>query len=423
MANTKKVIFISDHGDPLAKPGGIQSGGQNIYVKEVVHVLEAFGFVADVFTHWSDPAVPQIEGIGKKSRVIRLDAGKKGFQPKQQMYAMLPRFIKDLTAFMQSPHKYCLIHSNYWLSGYVGMHLKHKYGFPLVHTSHSLGIVRENAVAQHQKGASPIRLETEKALLQKADCVIATTPTEKNLLHSFYQVAQEKIKIIPCGVNTAVFRPLNRNAAKDDARKTILFVGRFEETKGLGILLQAIVMLKKRNPLFMKNLRLMIGGGDPLDIPQTTLSTEKKQYQAFIAEHSLSEHVQFLGPLQHEELAQYFSEASATIVPSYYESFGLVAIEAMACGCPVIASDTGGLRHNVLHNKTGILVEPKNPALLADAIHELLANVSLNHWMSKNAAIHARRFSWFQVATDLARIYREVVTCQEDTLHIRRNIY
>ncbi|MCC5466893.1 glycosyltransferase [Pelosinus baikalensis] len=426
MTNKKKVMFISYHGDPLEKLGGIQSGGQNTYVKEVVSSLESLGLVADVFTHWSDPAAPQIQLIGKKSRVIRLEAGQKGFQPKQLLYTMLPNFIKDITAFMQSPYQYSLIHSNYWLSGTVGRYLKNKYSLPLVHTSHSLGIVRKNAVGQLQNNISAIRIEYEKELLQKADCIIATTSTEENLLHEFYQIELKKIKIVPCGVNTDIFRPLQHNAAigyNSNNHKILLFVGRFEENKGLAILLQAIVALRKKYPQAINNLRLLIGGGDPLNIPETSISVEKKQYQHFINQHSLADHIQFLGPLKHEELAQYLSVARATIVPSYYESFGLVAIEAMACGSPVIASDTGGLAHNVLHGKTGLLVEPKNPLLLAEAIHELLINDSLNKWMSKNAAAHAKRFSWLQVAKDLTKIYRGVVACQEDVLNIRQSMY
>lgn len=418
-------MFISYHGDPLASLGGIQSGGQNTYVKEVVCALESLGFSADVFTHWSDSSSAQQQKLGAKSRVIRFAAGNKGFVPKQQLYMMIPQFIKEITSFIQSPYQYSLIHSNYWLSGHIGMNLQEKFGLPLVHTSHSLGIVRENAVENHQKSSNNIRLETEKTLLQNSDCVIATTQTERDLLHDFYKVSHVKIKNIPCGVNTNIFRPLQYNPSivnLADDQKMILFVGRFEENKGLGVLLQAIVYLRKQNPLSLENVRLMIGGGDPLDINEKKISTEKKKYQKFIDDNHLSQYVQFLGPLSHEQLSHYFSRAKMTVVPSYYESFGMVAVEAMACGCPVIASNTGGLRHNVLHGKTGLLAEPKDSISFSNAICELLKNDSLNNWMSKNAAIYAKRFSWLQVAADLAKIYREVILCK-NAVNIHKNTF
>ncbi|MDT8903506.1 glycosyltransferase [Anaeroselena agilis] len=414
-------MFLSYHGDPLAKLGGIQSGGQNIYVKEVVTALERLGFAADVFTHWSDPEAPQVEVLGKKSRVIRLEAGKKGFFPKQRMYAMIPHFISELTAFIRSPDKYSLIHSNYWLSGYIGQHLRSRYGLPLVHTSHSLGVIRSNAMEQNRTRAVTIRLDTEKRLLRTADCVVATTPDEQEVLRDYYGVAPDKVSLVPCGVNTGVFHPHTKTVA--DRRNTLLFAGRFEENKGLSVLLKAMAALKANRPQTMKSVRLLICGGDPLDLPESAVSAEKCRYRKFIDENALTDCVEFLGPLKHEGLAQCFSMARATVVPSYYESFGLVALEAMACGCPVIASNTGGLRHTVLDGITGILVEPKDPAMLADAIYELLTNDYLSTRMRKDTALHARRYSWLQVASDLTKIYREVVECRKETPSIRQNIY
>lgn len=411
-----KIMFISVHGDPLAKLGSIQSGGQNIYVKELVRTLDSMGIQTDVFTHWSDASLPQMESLGRNSRVIRLTADCKGFHSKHQMFGMLPMFVRELRQHVGRPCQYTVIHTNYWLSGWVGMQLKKSLLIPRVHTSHSLGAVRKDALNTNGKEPLELRLRMEKELLQGADRVIATTPVEKNILTSFYSVPPENINVIPCGVNTELFHPVTIPLSRkepDRNRKLILFVGRFEENKGLEILLKSFVILKKKHPLTTPGLRLVIAGGDRLEIPPDALSAQKKRCLQFIRENGISDLVEFAGPLKHEILPDYYSGADITVVPSFYESFGLVAVEAMACGCPVIASRTGGLQHNIIHGKTGLLVEPKNPEELASAIETLMTDAKTRKQMSVEAALHARQFSWQKIASNVIKIYSEVTRWQK----------
>ncbi|MHB8918774.1 MAG: glycosyltransferase [Desulfocucumaceae bacterium] len=412
-----KVMFISDHGDPLAELGGIQSGGQNVYVRELVQALDFMGIEADVFTHWSDPDRPQIEPLGRKSRVIRLAAGRKGFCSKHKMFGMLPRFIKELKQFAgKNLRQYAVIHSNYWLSGCVGLQMQNSLHIPRVHTSHSLGIVKKNALDKGISEPLTLRLRVERELLQRANRVIATTPLEKDVLAGFYSVLPENLSVVPCGVNTGLFRPLNskpgpgRSAAP---KKTVLFVGRFEKNKGIEILLKSFAILKDEHPATASCSRLLIAGGDPLDVSPEALSCEKKKYLEFIRESGISDLVAFAGPLKHEVLPAYYSEACVTVMPSHYESFGLVALEAMACGCPVIASRTGGLQHNVLHGKTGLLVNPQNPVELASAINRLLTNEKTRKKMSMEAALHGKQFSWRKIALNMVNVYKEVIRWQK----------
>lgn len=407
-----KVMIISVHGDPLAQYGSIQSGGQNVYVKELALTLDNMGINVDVFTHWSDSNAPQIEPLGLNSKVIRLSAGYKGFLSKHKMFRLLPRFIMEIEKYAGNLKVYSVIHSNYWLSGWVGMQLQKKWKIPRVHTSHSLGFVRKTGLGKDTKNEqTELRLHTEKQLLLRADKVIATTPFEKDILIKAYSVLPEDIVVIPCGVNTEVFTPLkNKIRIKNDlkGKKIILFVGRFEENKGLEVLLEALVKLKNDNSDKTQASHLIIAGGDPLALPEQDISPEKKRYLDYINRNGISDLVTFVGPLDHKELRKYFSSADVTVVPSYYESFGLVAIEAMTCGCPVIASRTGGLQHIVRNGKTGLLVEPKDSGSLAEAISNLLTNQNKRTYMAKEAAVYARQYSWKRIAKLTLDIYGEV---------------
>ncbi|MDN5365482.1 MAG: D-inositol-3-phosphate glycosyltransferase [Thermacetogenium sp.] len=260
MGFSGKMLFLSVHGDPLAKLGKIQSGGQNVYVREVVKALDSLGIAVDVFTHHSDPQVPNREPLGKNSQVIRLPAGHKGFIPKSQMLKLLPRFLNELKEHIGTGNNYTLIHSNYWHSGWVGLQLQKSYGIPRVHTSHSLGIVRKKALDADNPLFST-RLKIEKEVLQKADKVIATTPLEQKIIANYYSVKPQKISMVPCGVNTKLFRPSENNKAREILqvdKKIILFVGRFEENKGLPVLLKALDILKKNHPATLAEAMLVI---------------------------------------------------------------------------------------------------------------------------------------------------------------------
>lgn len=423
-----KVMVISMHGDPLDTLGGIQSGGQNVYVRELVKALDSRGVAVDVFSHHANRELPESEMIGARSNVIRLSAGHGGFLPKRQMFSVLPGFIRELVQHMQGGGKYAVIHSNYWLSGWAGLQLQNGLGIPRIHTSHSLGVVRQQAMENDSRESAPLRLAAERCLLQKSDGVIATTPLERDILTDSYAVPPGRISVLPCGVDTEVFHPAPGmpDSEGDGGKKTILFVGRFEENKGLEVLLNAVALLKssaRPTPGF----RLVIAGGDRLGLPAAALSSEKKRCLQLIRDLGLhrgdsdAHHhepgarrlVSFVGPQTHQQLSGLFARAWVTVVPSYYESFGLVALEAMACGCPVIASRTGGLKQIVINGKTGLHAEPKNPRDLARALNFLLADEQLRERMSRQAALHGKQFAWTTIALKTLELYRKVIRCSQ----------
>ncbi|QKX50841.1 glycosyltransferase family 1 protein [Planococcus glaciei] len=405
---TKKALFVSDHGDPLAKLGGKQAGGQNNYVKQLALALEKNGWQIDVVTHWCDASAPQIEKFGTACRVIRIEAGHKGFVSKDEMYTMLPAFYKEMksTLLLSS---YDLVHTHYWLSGLIGKRLKEEFGLPLVHTSHSLGWAKAKATGIRDAR----RIKAERAILQAADEVLATTNNEKQLIQHNVN-SPSPIKVIPIGVDQAFkVRGIRTHLRKKAGHEAPLFVfaGRLEETKGIFTLLEAFQLLIQKGDESLRPRLLIAGGEEEAIDPETRLPLDEKLRNAVTG---IEEHVEFLGPQSQEQLSLLFNIATATIVPSYYESFGMVAAEAQACGSPVIASDVGGLKNVVQNGITGLLVDPKNEIDLAIAMEVLSKNTLLVERLSRQAVRIANRdFDWTSISNRVNSMY-EVITSAEN---------
>lgn len=404
---SRKALFISDHGDPLAKLGGKQAGGQNNYVKQLALALEEKGWQVDVVTHWCDAAAPQIEKFGTACRVIRVEAGHKGFVSKDEMYTMLPDFYKDMKNIL-ALESYDMIHTHYWLSGLIGKKLKEEFNLPFVHTSHSLGWAKAKATGI--KDAR--RIKAERAILKAADQVIATTNNEKQLIQDKI-VSHSPIKVIPIGVDQAFkVRGIRTHLRKSAGYETPLFVfaGRLEETKGIFTLLKAFQLLVKKTAS-ESTPRLIIAGGeeDAID-PVTNLPLDDDLRNSL---EGIEEYVEFLGPQSQDELAMLFNIATATIVPSYYESFGMVAAEAQACGSPVIASDVGGLKNVVQDGITGLLVETKNEIDLAIAMEVLSVNILLTERLSRQAVRIAKKdFDWDSISDRVNSMYEVIISAR-----------
>ncbi|WP_422122200.1 glycosyltransferase [Planococcus sp. X10-3] len=399
----KKVLFVSDHGDPLAKLGGKQAGGQNNYVKQLALALDNKGVQVDVVTHWCEDSAPRIENFGKACRVIRIEAGYKGFVSKNEMHSMLSAFYDELKEALPLD-TYDIVHTHYWLSGLIGMRLKEEFNLPFVHTSHSLGWAKEEATGIEDD----TRTQAETAILQKADQVLATTNSEKYLIKKQVD-SPSPIKVIPIGVDEA-FRV---RGSRTHIRKKLgyssplfVFAGRLEETKGIFTLLNAFKLLVEKTSETSQP-RLVLAGGEPDAIdPVTNLPKSHKIKKAL---RGIEEHVEFLGPKSQEELALLFNSATATIVPSFYESFGMVAAEAQACGSPVIASNVGGLKNVVQDGVTGLLVETRNAVDLAVAMEVISVNSLLAQRLSRQAVEVAKKdFHWPLISDRVLKMYEVV---------------
>lgn len=400
----KKALFISDHGDPLAKLGGKQAGGQNNYVKQLALALEKHGWQVDVVTHWCNKKAPRIEKFGESCRVIRIEAGHKGFVSKDEMFTMLPAFYKELKSILPLS-SYDIVHTHYWLSGLLGKKLKEEYDLPFVHTSHSLGWAKEKATGF----VDARRTKAEISVLKAADQILATTNSEKYLIQE--KVAfPAPIKVIPIGVDEAFkVRGVRTHLRKKFGYGSPLFVfaGRLEETKGIFTLLKAFQLLvQKANPSF--NPRLLLAGGEKNAIDEKTGLPVNPKLRAAL--EGIEDKVEFLGPQSQEELSLLFNMATATIVPSYYESFGMVAAEAQACGSPVIASDVGGLKNVVQDGISGLLVKVENEIDLAIAMEVLSINTLLVERLSQQAVrIAEKDFNWTTISARVNTMY-EVIT-------------
>ncbi|MGM9920120.1 MAG: glycosyltransferase [Bhargavaea sp.] len=400
----KKVLFISDHGDPLAKLGGKQSGGQNNYVRQLAEALAERGLHVDVATHWSDPDTPQIERFGGTCRVIRIAAGCKEFVPKSDMLQLLPAFYKEMKSIIDLD-TYDVVHTHYWLSGLLGLMIRNDFGTRIVHTSHSLGIAKAKATGQVEEA----RLRAEKEILGRADRVIATTPTEKDMILDFAGM-RSSVSVVSIGVDRSFER--SASAAAKGGPALFVYAGRFEETKGILTLLRAFRLLLRHS----RNARLILAGGAAEDIDPKSGLPLKARIRKAVA--GVEDQVTFLGPLGQKELAELFCRATAVIVPSYYESFGMVAAEAQACGTPVIASEVGGLQDVVQDGRTGLLVSAKNPADLSRSMRRIAEDPEFADRLGRQAQKRARKvFNWPAIAADIHEIY-EVLYRAEDPVSV-----
>lgn len=411
MLLTKKhrIALISVDGDPAAEIGQEEAGGQNVYVRQVGYALAQQGWQVDMFTRRNSPEQATIVQHQPNCRTIRLKTGPVKFMGRDDLFDYLPEFIAEFRAFQQEQgFQYPLVHTNYWLSSWVGMELKKYQPLIQVHTYHSLGAVKYNTISDVPPVAS-IRLAIEKACLENVERVVATSPQEQEHMQRLVST-QGRIEIIPCGTDIDKFGSVQRSVARQklgiapDA-KVLLYVGRFDKRKGIETLVRAVAKSSLRSE---GNIELIIGGGSR---PGHTDGIERERIEGIVAQLGLQDCTTFPGRLDDAILPFYYAAADVCVVPSHYEPFGLVAIEAMASRTPVVASDVGGLQFTVVPEVTGLLAPPKNEEAFAVAIDRILADST---WRDQLGEAGRQRveiaFSWYSVATRLTHLYTHFLT-------------
>jgi D-inositol-3-phosphate glycosyltransferase len=406
--NRQPIALISDHADPAAAVGHEEAGGQNVYVRQVGESLAALGWQVDMFTRKAHADQPAIVEHSPYCRTIRLQAGAEKFIPRDQLFQHMPEFVQSFQAFQSKQGiSYPLIHTNYWLSAWVGLQLQQASGIQLVHTYHSLGAVKYASVPD-LPAIADTRLRVERKILESAACVVATSPQERDILRSQVSFGGQ-VAIIPCGTDTANFRLIPKDEARtrlglDLQAKIVLYVGRFDPRKGIETLIRACALLQAQG---QERLQLIIVGGSSPHLPD---GQERIRLEQIVEQTGLNAQTQFAGQIGHDILPLYYTAADVCVIPSHYEPFGLVAIEAMACGTPVVASDVGGLKFTVLPQETGLLVPPKDVNAFATAISSILVD---HQWATKlrhrAPAYINQRFSWAGVAVQLSELYRHVL--------------
>lgn len=409
MNQINRIALISVTGDPAAEIGQEEAGGQNVYVRQVGLALTKAGWSVDMFTRRLSPDQSSIVQHAPNCRTIRLTAGPATFISRDEVFGYLPEFVKQLQAFQQKEgFQYSLIHSNYWLSSWVGMELKKHQPLIQVHTYHSLGAVKYSSVSERPAIAST-RLATEKACLETVDRVVATSPQEKEHMRSLVST-QGLIDIIPCGTDIERLGAIERPAARQQLNipadaKIVLYVGRFDRRKGIETLVRAIAKSSLRGN---SNLQLIIAGGYRLGASD---GIECDRIRGIVKELGLEAITSFPGRLTESDLPMYYAAADVCVVPSHYEPFGLVAIEAMACRTPVVASDVGGLKFTVVPEVNGLLVPPQDETAFAKAIDRILSDPTLRDNLGQTARQRVETvLSWDSVASGLSCLYNKLLS-------------
>lgn len=420
------IALISDHGDPAADIGKEEAGGQNVYVRRVGEALAKLGWQVDMFTRKVNPDDPVIVQHSPHCRTIRLVAGPEEFIPRDHLFEYMPLFLEAFQKFQSKEClNYPLIHTNYWMSAWVGLQLKQQSNIQLVHTYHSLGAVKYRTVL-NRPAIAETRLSVEKAILKQANCVVATSPQERQALRSLVS-EQGCVEVIPCGTDLETFRALPKNDARrilglNPAEQIVLYVGRFDPRKGIETLVRAFAQLNQESNTAESNGQrpilprlLIVGGSDPSQ-PD---GRERQRIEQLVRELGLAEQTEFVGQVGHDRLPLYYTAADVCVVPSEYEPFGLVAIEAMACGTPVVASDVDGLKFTVVPEETGLLVPPRDVEGFSRAIQRILQDDLWARKLRRQAPVRVQQnFSWTSVAAQLSHLYRRLLaqSLMHDTL-------
>lgn len=420
-----RVAMISYHTCPLATLGGKDTGGMNVYVRDLTRYLGDAGIQVDVFTRSQDEHVPSVlHDLGYGNRVVHVRAGPEKPVPKARLSDFLPQFVEGVASFARRKGiQYDLIHSHYWLSGLAGGMLREKWGqIPVVHMFHTLGEMKRRIGRSPDEREGEYRLRGEREVLAIADRVVAATQAEKVQLRWLYDAPEEKIVIIPPGVDTSHFYPIPKDEAREylglqQDDRVVLFVGRIEPLKGLDTLLHAMAEFNVCNLVGGRPLYLAVIGGDP-DASPESMSAEMRRLQALCDELCLNRMVLFLGKRGQDTLPYYYSAADVLVMPSHYESFGMVALEAMACGTPVIASHVGGLAFLIQDGKTGFTVPVQDPAAIGEKLRLLLSDNALREKMGAQAAAYARQYDWRFIVEKMIALYGELLG--QDQLFLSR---
>jgi D-inositol-3-phosphate glycosyltransferase len=405
-----RIAVLSVHTSPMDQPGSGDSGGMNVYIRAVAERLAEHDVQVDLFTRCRGGDGPEVAEITPGVRLLTLKAGPCAPVPKTYLPRFLPEFLGGvLRRATVDGRGYDILHSHYWLSGWVGSSAKAIWDVPLVASFHTLGKVKNYSLARGELPEPPTRLRGEERVIEGADRILAPTPAEAAQLVGLYRADPEHIRIVPPGVDHTIFFPRERSAARErlhlSGLRLALFVGRLQPHKGPDIAVRTLAEAVARDPEATNDLVLAIVGGPS----GTGQGAEVARLMELAAALGVSERVMLFPPLPQARLADVYAAADVVLVPSRSESFGLVALEAQACGTPVVAASVGGLRYVVRHGQTGFLVDGHDPADHAIRMLEILRDHRLASELGAAASREALRFTWDATAAELAGIYRELV--------------
>ena len=416
----KPIALISEHASPLAAVGGIDSGGQNVYVAQVARALGRMGYSVDVFTRRDSTELPQVVPFAPGVRVVHVPAGPPSFIRKEDLLPVMGEFADFVCDFAARNGGYRLAHANFFMSGLAAMALKERLGTPYVVTFHALGRVRR----RHQGDADQFpreRLDIEDEAIERADGIIAECPQDRVDLTTLYRADVRRIAVIPCGYDKAELWPITKPFARralglPGDEPILLNVGRLTPRKGIDNLVRGLGRLARAHGTAAK---LIVVGGNS-DLPDPALTPEIGRLKGIAAEEGVERQVCFTGRRSREFLKLYYSAADLFCTTPWYEPFGITPLEAMACATPVIGADVGGIRFSVADGVTGALVPPHDPEAFAARAAELLADRARLREMGR-AGLHRvqAQFTWPKVARAIGAFYEQVLGVRTPQRRIR----
>ncbi|MBS1606709.1 MAG: glycosyltransferase [Bacteroidetes bacterium] len=407
----KRIAFISEHASPLAILGGVDNGGQNVYVAELARALAARGYEIDVYTRKDHHQQARVVDWQPGIRVIHIKAGPESIVEKEQLLIHMEEFRNDMIDFINRDRKqYDLIHAHFFMSALVASSLKKILHIPYTVTFHALGLVRK----LHQQEADrfpPERCMIEQFVVHDADHIIAECPQDRKDLIRLYSADAKKITIVPCGFNPSEFQPYDRNAARQHLglpqdKPILLQLGRMVPRKGIDTVIRALGCLLKAGE---KARLVIVGGNDESD--DTTLTPEIGRLKKIACDENVQDDILFTGRKSRHLLKYYYAAADIFITTPWYEPFGITPLEAMACGIPVVGSDTGGIKYSVANGRTGFLVPAKDFNTLAEKIGHLIKDPGLRLSMGRRGLhrVHSL-FTWEKVADQMCSVYTGIET-------------
>lgn len=403
----RRIAVISYHSSPLLEPGVGDAGGMTVYVREVARSMAKLGIRTDIFTRSTTPRV-EVTDIYPGVRVVTVPAGPAGAMDKVGLVSHIPEFVDGIRSFaVQTRASYELVHSHYWQSGMAGADLAAAWNVPLVHSNHTLAKVKNRYLPPGDSPEPASRLEGEARVISSAEILVTSTDDELEHLACLYGASHDRLKTIHPGVDHAMFSPGDKGAARAELgigdEAVLAFVGRIQPLKGLDLAFRAVAQLL---PALDRELKLFVVGG----VSGPSGNRELAQLLELADELGISGSIVLSGPQPHPSTPCFYRAADAVVVCSYSESFGLTALEAQACGTPVVATDVGGLRHIVADGRTGYLVDTRDPADFAGRLKTLLSDPDLQTEFSQHARESSARFNWDRTSRELAELYECLIT-------------
>ena len=406
LGRRRRLAVMSTHTSPLARAGTTKAGGMNVYVADLSRHLAEMGWEVDVFTRRDRIDAPDMEELAPGARLFHVDAGPPVSLPPIEIGAHVSQFTEGVERIVAGLEPYDLVHSHYWVAGLSGIELARRWQCPHAVMFHTLGAIKE----VFQQPEPPFRVAGERRVIACSDAIIGATSHERAFLIGQYGAEASQIRVVPCGIDLEMFHPAGIPESRCRVARSlpelgvedgpgVLFVGRLEQAKGAELLVQSLPLIRSRS-----DANLWIVGGDERD------EVERGRLRALAAECGVEERVRFASAVDRRQLPDLYRAAAVCAIPSAYESFGLVAVEAMASGTPAVATRVGGLASTIAHGKTGFLVGDRRPEGFALAFDRLLADEGLRERMGAAAAAEMSIYSWRSVARSILDVYEDLLS-------------